>query len=62
MTNKIFRLTFATSVLVIISCLTLIWGVLWGFFESRIEAELGSEANYIAYALQDGDTKFFDNF
>lgn len=62
MTNKIFRSSFFTSVIVLISCLVLIMGVLFGVFENQLKQEFASEAEYISYALQDGHEKFFDNF
>lgn len=62
MTKKIFRSTFFTSILVLISCFILVLGILYGFFEKQLENELASEANYIAYAIEDKGDAFFDNF
>lgn len=62
MTKKIFRSAFFTSILAVISCLLLIMGVLYGFFEGRIEKELAGEADYVAYAIKDDYQKFFENF
>ena len=62
MTDKIFRSTFFTSVIVLISCLVLIMGVLFGFFENQMKQEFANEASYLSYAVQNGDDSFFDNF
>ncbi len=63
MTDKIFRLTFLSSVLSLLFCLVLILGVLFGFFENQIKKELASEADYISYAVEeDGGNSFFQNF
>lgn len=62
MTKKIFRSAFFTSILAVISCLLLIMGVLYGFFEGRIEKELEGEADYVAYAIKDDYRNFFENF
>ena len=62
MTNKIFRSVFFTSVLVLLSCLVLVMGALYGFFEKQIKKELESEASYIAYAMENGGENFFDKY
>lgn len=62
MTNKIFRSTFCTSVLVLLASLLLIFNILFNFFENQLKKELKSEANYIEYAIQDGYEDFFQNF
>ena len=62
MTKKIFHSTFFTSILAVIACLLLIMGILYGFFESRIENELAGEADYVAYAIKDDYQTFFENF
>lgn len=62
MTNKIFRSSFFTSVIVLISCLALIMGVLFGVFENRLKQEIAGEAAYIAYAVENNADGFFENF
>lgn len=62
MTKKIFRSTFFTSILVLISCFILIFGILYGFFEKQLETELENEASYISYAIEDTGEAFWDNF
>ena len=63
MTDKIFRLTFLSSVLSLLFCLVLILGVLFGFFENQIKKELASEVDYISYAVEeDGGNSFFQSF
>ncbi len=52
MTSKIFRSTFFTSIVVVLCCLVMITGVLFESFENQIKNELESEANYIAYAVE----------
>lgn len=55
MTGKIFRSTFLTSLLVLISCIVLIFGVLFDVFEKQITKELADEVKYIAYAVENGN-------
>lgn len=62
MASKIFRSVFFTSILVLIACFTLIVGVLRGFFENQIKNELASEAEYVAYAIENDAVSFFQNF
>ena len=63
MTDKIFRLTFLSSVLSLLFCLVLSLGVLFGFFENQIKKELASEVDYISYAVEeDGGNSFFQSF
>ena len=62
MTDKIFRLTFLSSLLSLLFCIVLILGVLFGFFENQIKKELASEADYISYAVEGGGEDFFKTF
>lgn len=62
MTKKIFRSAFFTSLIAVFACLILIMGVLYGFFEGRLEKELEDEANYIEYAIKDDYREFFEDF
>lgn len=62
MTNKIFRSSFITSVLVVLASIILIMGVLYNFFESQLIKELESEAKLAEYALKSGDSSFFESF
>lgn len=62
MNKKIFRAGFFTSLLVLLISLTLVFGVLFDYFEGQIFGELQSEASYISYALQKEGLSFFDIF
>ncbi|MGN1092061.1 MAG: histidine kinase, partial [Monoglobaceae bacterium] len=62
MTSKIFRSVFYTSIIVLLLSMILIMGMLYGFFEQQLEAELKSEADYIQYAIEDSRDDFFDDF
>ncbi len=48
--------------LVLAAGVALIFGVLHGFFENQIKAELAKEARYISYALKNEGTAFLENF
>ena len=52
MNKKIFRLSFFTSLIVLIVSFTLVFGVLYEYLERQIFAELESEASYISYAIE----------
>lgn len=62
MNKKIFRGTVFTAMFVLAASLVLIFGVLHGFFEGQIKAELAREAEYISYALEREGRDFFDSF
>lgn len=62
MTGKIFRSTFLTSALVLLSCLVLIVGILFEAFENRMMDELSGEAAYVEYAIEADEKGFFENF
>ena len=60
MNSKIFRSSFFVALAVLITSILLIMGILHEFFQSRIEQELKSEANYIAQAMKTEGLDFFD--
>lgn len=62
MNRKIFRGTLLTAMLVLAAGVALIFGVLHGFFENQIKAELAKEARYVSYALKNEGTAFLENF
>ncbi len=62
MTSKIFRSVFYTSIIVLLLSMILIMGMLYGFFEQQLEAELKSEADYIQYAIEENKNGFFADF
>lgn len=62
MNKKIFRGTVFTAMLVLAASIVLIFGVLHGFFEEQIKAELAKEAEYISYALKNEGETFFESF
>ena len=62
MTSKIFRASFFVSLIVLLISLTLIVGVLSGFFEEQIKKELEDETDYIAYAINNDSESFFNSF
>lgn len=61
MNKKIFRGTVFTAMLVLAASIVLIFGVLHGFFEEQIKAELAKEAKYISYALKNEGLAFLEN-
>lgn len=62
MSNKIFKSSFLASMLVLATSLIMIFSVLYNYFESRMFAELESEANYISYGVGRNENDFFKNF
>ncbi|WP_295586583.1 ATP-binding protein [uncultured Oscillibacter sp.] len=52
MTRRIFRSILAVSVAVLCGCLVLIVGVLHGYFQSRMLAELESRTAYVAHGVE----------
>lgn len=61
MNKKIYRGTVFTAMLVLAASIVLIFGVLHGFFENQIKAELAKEAEYISYALKNEGLSFLEN-
>ena len=62
MNSKIFRSNFITSLLVLIVAIVLIFGVLFEYFETQLTNELGSEADYIAHAIENDGVSYINNF
>lgn len=61
MTKRIFHSILAVSLAVLLSCLILIVGVLHGYFETRVEAELKSQTTYIAQGVEHEGLAYFDD-
>lgn len=61
MNKKIYRGTVFTAMLVLAASIVLILGVLHGFFENQIKAELAKEAEYISYALKNEGLSFLED-
>ena len=62
MNKKIFRSSVAVALVVLISSLILIIGILFQYFENQLQSELASEANYIAYAVENQGIDYINNF
>lgn len=62
MSNKIFKSVFFTSVAVLAIGLLMIFNVLVTYFEAQVFLELESEAEYIAYGIQQDEKKFLESF
>lgn len=62
MRGKIFKSTFFTSMLVLAVSFLMIFGALWNFFEEQIFSELESEAEYVAYGMENDIGGFLENF
>ncbi|MBQ7901819.1 MAG: PAS domain-containing protein, partial [Clostridia bacterium] len=62
MNKKIFRAGFFTSMLVLAISFVMVFGVLFEYFEEQIFAELKSEANYVAYAIENEGVSYIYNF
>ncbi len=62
MNKKIFRSSVAVALVVLLSSIVLIMGILFQYFENQLQSELESEANYIAYALENQGIDYINNF
>lgn len=54
MTKRIFRSILTVALAALLACLVLITGVLYGYFEERVERELQSQTAYILRGVEDG--------
>ena len=54
MTKRIFRSILPVALAALLACLVLITGVLYGYFEERVERELQSQTAYILRGVEDG--------
>ncbi len=62
MNKKIFRSSVAVALGVLISSIVLIMSILFQYFENQLQSELESEANYIAYAVENQGIDYINNF
>lgn len=62
MNKKIFRSSMAVALVVLLSSIVLILGILFQYFENQLQSELASEANYIAYAIENQGIDYINNF
>lgn len=62
MNKKIFRSSVAVALVVLLSSMALIMGILFQYFENQLQSELESEANYIAYAIENQGIDYINNF
>ncbi|MCM1114698.1 MAG: ATP-binding protein [Clostridium sp.] len=62
MNKKIFRSSVAVALVVLLSSIVLIMGILFQYFENQLQSELESEANYIAYAVENQGVDYINNF
>ena len=62
MNKKIFRSSLLTVFLVLIATIVLIFGILFHFFEKQIQTELANEAGFLAQAVENEGTGYFDGF
>lgn len=62
MNKKIFRSSVAVALVVLLSSIVLIMGILFQYFENQLKSDLESEANYIAYAVENQGLDYIRNF
>lgn len=62
MNKKIFRSSLLTVCLVLVATITLVMGLLFHFFEKQIQTELANEAVFLAQAIENEGTGYFDGF
>lgn len=62
MNKKIFRSSFAVALFVLIVTVSLIMGILYNYIEKQTEAELKSDASYIAYSLETEGVNQFNGY
>ena len=60
MNKKIFRSALLASLLVLLMSITLIFGILFDFFEGQLQNELKTEASYISHAVNNEGISFLD--
>lgn len=60
MTKRIFRSILIVSLASLLAALVLIIGVLHGYFQTRVEADLRNQATYIAKGVEMSGAAFFD--
>lgn len=60
MTKRIFRSILIVSLAALLAALVLIIGVLHGYFQTRVEADLRNQATYIAKGVEMSGAAFFD--
>ena len=58
MTKKLFKGIFFTSILTMLSCLVLIIGVLYGYYDNRLKVELAEKANYLSCGVNAGGEEY----
>ena len=62
MNKKIFCSSLLTVCLVLVATIALIMGLLFHFFEKQIQTELANEAGFLAQAVENEGTGYFDGF
>jgi len=62
MNKKIFRSSVAVALVVLLLSISLIIGILFQYFENQLQHELESEADYIAYAVENQGLDYINNF
>ena len=58
MTKRIFRSILGVSLIVLAASLVLVTGVLYGYFQDRMEQELRSRTTYIAHGVEQTGTSY----
>lgn len=62
MSDKIFKSSFLTSMIVLVISFFMIFNILTDFFENQVFSELESEAEYISHGIKNNDMGFIDVF
>lgn len=62
MNKKIFRSSAAVALVVLVLSIAMIIGILFQYFENQLQHELESEADYIAYAVENQGLDYINNF
>lgn len=62
MNKKIFRSSLLTVCFVLVATIALVMGLLFQFFEKQIQTELANEAVFLAQAIENEGTEYFDGF
>ena len=62
MNKKIFRSSLLTVCFVLVATFALVMGLLFQFFEKQIQTELANEAVFLAQAIENEGTEYFDGF
>ena len=60
MTKRIFGGIFTVSVLTLLACMVLIFGVVYNYFSNQLDDELEKEAVFVSHGIQTGGEAYLE--